>query len=337
LWLLIWPQKVGAIDSQLIKCKTVDCNIWGGQSVANAVFVWNPDDWELFSLGLLQHRHGALNVHKIPAAHKGDYGIDYYCSKDAVAYQCYAVEEPVDISVRAARQKKKITTDLRKISANHAEIAKLFLSVPIKHWILLVPNHDSKEVNLHCSKKTDDMRKTNCPALDAVFEVAIHDTSLFPESAVATSINALSNIKLSITSPSQHELDTWAAGSPNLLANATKKLVKRTGPAGVQDAVADAARSLLHGTALLDALRTGSPDLYERVMSAINSRARRLQFVGPQGGQNPGAILNTELESLISAMRTAAPTLSTENAEQIAYGAISEWIMRCPLDFPNVP
>jgi hypothetical protein len=304
--------------------------------VANAIHVWNPDDWELFSLGLLQHRHGALNVHKIPAAHKGDYGIDYYCPKDAVSYQCYAVDEPVDISTRATRQKKKITTDLRKIIANHVEIAKLFLGLPIKHWILLVPNHDSKEVNLHCSKKTTDMRNKNCSALDAVFEVAIHDTTLFPENAVALSMSALSNVKLSIAGPSQHELDTWVAGSSNLLANATHKLSKRTGPDGVQDAVADAVKSLLHGNALLDALRTGSPDLHERVMSAINSRARRLQFAGPQGGQNPGAILTTELDSLISAMLEAAPNLSGENAEQIAYGAIADWIMRCPLDFPNV-
>lgn len=88
----------------------------------SAVQVWNPDDWELFSLNLLQHRHGALNVHKIPAAHQGDFGIDFYCTKEAVAYQCYAVEEPIDISTRADRQKTKITRDLAKIVANEMEI-----------------------------------------------------------------------------------------------------------------------------------------------------------------------------------------------------------------------
>ncbi|MCM2471293.1 hypothetical protein HGO35_21620 [Agrobacterium vitis] len=302
----------------------------------SAVQVWNPDDWELFSLSLLQHRHGILNVHKIPAAHKGDYGIDYYCTKDAVAYQCYAVEEPVDISTRALRQKKKITTDLAKIIANQAEIAKLFMGVPVKHWVLLAPNHDSKDVNLHCSKKTGDMRNAKCPALDAAFEVGIHDPSSFPRDAVALGISTVSSVKLSIPTPTQKELDMWVAGSSDLLANATQKLSKRTGPDRVHEAVAEATRSFLQGNALLDALRSGSPDLHEKIMSAINSRARRLEFTGPQGGQTPGAILNTELDSLISAMRTAAPSLSEENAEQIAYGTISDWIMRCPLDFPNV-
>jgi hypothetical protein len=302
----------------------------------NAVQVWNPDDWELFSLSLLQNRHGPLNVQKNPAAHKGDYGIDYYCTKEAVAYQCYSVEEPVDIATRAERQKRKITTDLGKILANHLEIKKLFLGAPIKHWILLAPLHDSKEVNLHCAKKTGDLRNAKCSAVDALFEVAIHDPSSFPTDAVVAGMSSLSTVKLAIPSPSQEELDTWVAGSSDLLANATQKLKKRTGLDQVQAAVAEATRAFLQGNAMLDALRTGSPDLHEKVMSAIKSRARRLQFAGPQGGPTAGAILHTELDSLISAMQTAAPSLSDENAEQIAYGSISEWIMRCPLDFPDV-
>lgn len=75
---------------------------------------WNPHDWESFSLYLLQVRHGVLNVHKVPATHSGDLGIDFYCTTDSVIYQCYAVEEPVDITTRAHRQKIKITTDLKK-------------------------------------------------------------------------------------------------------------------------------------------------------------------------------------------------------------------------------
>jgi hypothetical protein len=151
----------------------------------NAVQVWNPDDWESFSLSLLQNRHGPLNIQKIPAAHKGDYGIDYYCPKEAVAYQCYSVEEPIDIATRAERQKRKITSDIGKVLSNHLEIGKLFLGVPIKHWVLLAPLHDSKEVNLHCAKKTGDLRNANCVILDALFEVAIHDPNSFPADAVA--------------------------------------------------------------------------------------------------------------------------------------------------------
>ena len=55
---------------------------------------------------------------------------------------------------------------------------------------------------------------------------------------------------------------------------------------------------------------------------------------GPKGGTLPSSILNTEIASLTQAIKTAAPTLSEDNAHEIALGTISEWIMRCPLDFP---
>jgi hypothetical protein len=205
--------------------------------VVGAVQVWNPDDWEIFALSLLQSRHGALNVHKIPAAHKGDFGIDYYCTSHAVAYQCYAVREPIDIATRADRQKKKITTDTNKLISNASEISKLFIGVPIKHWILLAPMHDSKGVNLHCAKKTLEIRELKCAHLDGHFEVGIHDQEFFAADAVAAGISALTTVTLDVPEPTSKEISQWQAGSPDLLANATHKLMKRSGPKGIQEAV----------------------------------------------------------------------------------------------------
>jgi hypothetical protein len=248
--------------------------------VVSAVQVWNPDDWEAFALSLLQSRHGALNVHKIPAAHKGDFGIDYYCTGQIVACQCYAVQEPVDIATRADRQKKKITTDVVKIISNANEVSKLFLGKPIKHWILLAPTHDSKEVNLHCSKKTIEVRQQDHAHLDGSFEIGIHDQRSFAAEAVATGMTELASVVLSVPHPTSEEMGLWEAGSPDLLLNATTKLLKRTGKSGVQDAVAEAVRSFLHCNATLDALRSGSPDLHEKVMSALTGRSRRSAFAG---------------------------------------------------------
>lgn len=301
----------------------------------NAVQVWNPDDWELFAQSLLQGRHGPLHVQKIPAAHKGDYGIDYYCTKDAVAYQCYAVEEPIDISVRAERQKRKITTDVGKLVKNRVEIEKLFYGAPVRHWVLLAPLHDSKEVNLHCAKKTKDLREAGCPAFHPMVEVIIQDPSHFPNDAVALGISSISRVTLSIPTPSSSELAEWAAVSSDLIANATGKLKKRAAPDQLDNVVSDAVKSFLQCNALLDALRSGSPDLHEKIMSAVMSRARRLEFAGPKAGGSAREILHAELDALIEALQLVAPSLSAKNAEQIAYGSICEWIMRCPLDFPN--
>lgn len=296
---------------------------------------WNPDDWEAFALSLLQARHGPLEVHKIPATHKGDLGIDFYCPVQAVVYQCYAVEEPVDIETRADRQKSKITTDIKKIVDAPSEVSKLFHGEPVKKWVLLAPLHNSKDVNLHCAKKTKDLRALKLKHLAADVEVCIHDQSSFPGAALHAAMASLTNVSLSVTAPTKAELDAWQAGSANLLANATTKLAKRTAPGTVEAAVSDGVELFLKGNALVDALRSSAPDLHEKVAAAISVRARRLTYIGPQGGPAANNILNTELATLISAIKDAAPTLSQANAEEIALGTVSDWIMRCPLDFPS--
>jgi hypothetical protein len=303
--------------------------------LVSVVHQWNPDDWEVFALSLLQWRHGHLEIHKVPSTHKGDLGIDFYCTTEAVIYQCYAVEEPVDILTRAERQKSKITSDLKKMIDGAPEVFKLFLSKPIKKWILLAPLHDSKDVNFHCAKKTTDLRAEKHFHLHPDFEVCIHDQSVFPGVALNDAIATLTNLYLSVAPPTKEELDAWQAGSPNLLANATSKLAKRAEPATLQTVVANSVEYFLKGNALIDALRTSAPDLHEKVAAAISGRARRLAFVGPQGGPAPTTILNTELDNLIDAIKAGAPSLSQVNAEEIALGTISEWIMRCPLDFPT--
>lgn len=303
--------------------------------MVSAIHQWNPDDWEEFAQSLLQGRHGVLNLHKIPAGHVGDFGIDYYCTYDQVVYQCYAVQEPVDVAVRADRQKTKITTDLKKLVDGATDVSKLMLGKPVKKWVLLVPNHDSKNVNLHCAKKTADLRKKSLPLLDPDFEVCVHDQGHFPGKALQDAMSALANLSLTVNTPTQEELKSWEAGSADLLANATIKLAKRVVGADVGTAVAQGVEAFLKGNALIDSLRSNAPDLHEKVAAAIQYRAQLLNFAGPQGGPRATSILHTEIENLTNAIRASAPSLSLGNAQDIALGTISEWIMRCPLDFPT--
>ncbi|RVU02219.1 hypothetical protein EOE18_17685 [Novosphingobium umbonatum] len=303
--------------------------------MVSLVHQWGPDEWEEFSHSLLQSRHGVLNIHKVPANHSGDLGIDYYCLTDLVIYQCYAPEEPLDIAVRADRQKTKMTTDLGKLVKGAADISKLMLGQKLKTWVLLVPQHDSRELNLHCAKKTGDMRKLKLSILDENFEVCIQDQTHFPGKAVQDAMAGLTNLSLSVSTPSKKELENWEAGSADLVANATVKLAKRVSGPALGDVVAHGVEAFLRGNALIEALRNNAPDMHEKVTAAIQVRARTLTFAGPQGGTLPSSIMNTEIASLTQAIKAAAPTLSDGNALEIALGTISEWIMRCPLDFPD--
>ena len=144
---------------------------------------WDPNDWELHAFGLLQDRHGAVNVMKVPARHKGDFGLDYYCLCDCVVYQCYAVQEPCEVAERADKQKAKITTDLRKFRTRQ-ELGRLFAGTKLNRWILIVPIHDSAQVNLHLTAKSSEMRASGLPYIADDFEVLIHDLDCFDADCV---------------------------------------------------------------------------------------------------------------------------------------------------------
>src|SRR3546814_1490365 len=86
-------------------------------------------------------------------------------------------------------------------------------------WILLVPVHDSKDVNMHCAKKTADLRGMDLALLDPDFEVCVHDQKQFPGKALHDAMSDMASLSLSVDMPSQDELANREAGSPDLLAN----------------------------------------------------------------------------------------------------------------------
>jgi hypothetical protein len=171
---------------------------------------WDPNEWELHVFGLLQDRHGALNVMKVPARHKGDRGIDYYCLKESVVYQCYAVLEPCEVADRASKQKAKIISDLHKFCTKTAELAALFGPAQIARWVLVVPLHDSAEVNLHLTAKTAEVKALGLPYVAPDFEALIQDLSCFDAESRQYRTMQRHAISLPEQPPTQREIDDWA-------------------------------------------------------------------------------------------------------------------------------
>ena len=300
--------------------------------------VFDGDEWEDFALLLLQERHGALNVHKIPADDQGDLGLDYFCISEGVVYQCYAVEEPVSIAQRADKQKTKITVDLGKFVKNSAEILQLMHGQPVKRWVLLVPLHNSKAVNLHAAKKAEEIKALQSGLVDADFEVVVQDLDCFPETAIERGITQRSTIRFEPLEVRPEEIEGFSKSQPpGLLQNLYDKLRKRVNDgSGSIDEVANSLLSdLLKRDNVLERLKTTAPPLYEKIQMAIRRRLRYLQTMGV-GNSTPHAILTSQFDELKREVLKTLPNLSDDDAEMVAYGTIASWLMMCPLDFPEI-
>ena len=297
---------------------------------------WDPNDWELHAFGLLQDRHGPTSVMKVPARHKGDFGIDHYCLLDRVVYQCYAVQEPCDVDDRATKQKAKITKDIQKFCVR-PEVAALFAGIKMARWILAVPIHDSAQVNLHLSGKTAQVRALNLPYVAVDFEVLIHDLECFDPASVATRAFHRNQISLLPQPPTAAQVHNWTQASNPLVADLSRKLIKRIGSgdlAKLDAAVQEMVGLFLEKENTLDSLRRDAPNLHEALAAVISRHAARLSFYGNPDDATPHHILRSEVESLTAELKQSIPNFSDGSAQQIALGTIAEWLLRCPLDFP---
>ena len=300
-----------------------------------ALEYWDPNEWEEHVRGLLCDRHGPLEVQAVPARDKGDWGIDYYCLSASAVYQCHAVQEPCVVADRATKQSSKITGDLDKFCRNKKPLSKLFGSTQISRWALVVPLHDSSSVNLHLSKKTAEVRAAKLPYAAPDFQAIVQ----CPKSFDSDSVHALEARRLvrqiMANQANSIERAAWAAKEISLLENLQTKLAKRA-PTSIplEDGTDQAIGWFLNGQNLLEVLRTRAPPVHDQVLSAISRRLEMLELTGPTTSASPESALRSEITGLKEELRKVAPNFSEENVHTLTMGALAEWLLRCPLDFP---
>lgn len=85
---------------------------------------------------------------------------------------------------------------------------------------------------------------------------------------------------------------------------------------------------------LLESLRQDWGDVYESVYKCINNRQEFLEgrFMISTEAQPP-SVIKEELRLLREDIMNEVKTLKGSDLEKIIWGVISDWLIRCPLDF----
>lgn len=296
---------------------------------------WEGKVWQRRAHLLVQLRHGAQNVQIVPDKVRGDAGLEFFTT-DGCLYQCFAPEEPGNTAKASSAMKQKATRDLPKLRDKQEVIAGILASLKCNRWILFCPFLDDKAVIAHIRAKGIEIRNLHLPFLSSDFEALVQSQEDF-----AIEIAQLRRLPIGpelIISPTTDE----AVGSKGkeLVETLDEKLGRAFPKASKTRRIAFREayiRNLIRRENTLETLKTDHPVLWERAWQTINAEENRLEILGAAGTASPSEHLRESLARIEVGLAKDLPSVAHSTISDLSSGTLSDWLMRCPLDFDIDP
>jgi hypothetical protein len=293
---------------------------------------WDGIAWQRYALTLVQARHGGSNVQRVPDKVNGDAGVEFF-TLNGCLYQCYAPEDPGNTSKCSSAMKQKATRDLPKLKKNESFLCRLLSGLTFDRWILFCPFLDDKTVIAHVREKGMEIRAMGLPFLAANFGAIVQSQEDFTAEIVRLR-NLPIGPDLQVPSPTD---DAIAARDSTPLTKTLDEKLNRAFPLET-----DAQRAKIRRTYVkhhikrentLDSLKTDHPALWERAWQTINAEESRLEMLGAAGASAPAQHLRESLMRIEEGLSKDLPHVAHATITDISAGTLSDWLMRCPLDF----
>jgi hypothetical protein len=290
---------------------------------------WTGEEWQGHCLRLLKLRYNS-GFFEVPDEHQGDCGLEGFAT-DGNAYQCYAAQEPLTAKDRYEKQRDKITDDIKKFIENKDMIALLLGAVKICCWALLVPRYADKRLLAHAHKKAQEVIQANLPYVAAGFSVNILNEETFAVERARLLDVGLSKINLSVALPENSAVDEWVSKHDSLVQKLDTKLSKVKKEYSILRMTL--LRRYVAGQDALDELRKLSPQLYARAIRAKREQESFLETECELSEGKPMDLLRDTLGAFENHVQSEVPSLAGSAAKTLAYEAVTDWLLRCPLDF----
>jgi hypothetical protein len=295
------------------------------------------EEWQQWANSLLSCHYGPTEYQRVPDNDRGDSGIEGFTVTDGHAYQAYGCEEPLATAARYAKQRDKMTADVGKFITNRATLQRLFGTIRVTRWALFVPYSDSKEIVGHAATKTTEVVAASLPYVADSFRVVVCQEEDFRAARDQLLSNSTSALHVEADSPTVEQVSDWAATHDTLAATLTDKLRRLTTIRNEDDRGKFHTQVLkwyLEGQDILDGLRE-YPEVYEKVVQAKLHRENFLAAAAISG-EAPHELFTASIKTLKDTFQAEVKALHAFNAESLAHEAVADWLLRCPLDFPEV-
>jgi hypothetical protein len=225
----------------------------------------------------------------------------------------------------------------QEVIDNKDALLRLFGPLKMKRWVFFVPLFDSKEIVAHAAKKTQEVIDAALPYVDNDFHVVVIEESGFSVARDQLLGATTQGLKVQTPPVTAEDVDTWSQLNDGLLGVLKEKLAKLPTLHTQADRDKFAIKVLewyLTGQALLERLRN-YPQVYEKVIATKSHREQYLSMGALQGSAS-NVVFRETFSDFQETLQREAKELHSFCAEQLAAEAVADWLMRCPLQFPEV-
>ncbi|WP_282396730.1 hypothetical protein [Pseudomonas sp. PS01298] len=293
----------------------------------------DPKAFERYFKDIIKLHYLPANYRDVPDGQGGDYGIECYTLLGH-AFQCYLPEQTSDVAKLVAAQKAKINRDIKKLSTNKTKLEALFGSTKVCRWILATSAHKSADVTSFCAQKSLEVRDQGLNFVASDFEILIHTEDDYKIEA-AHLHKQIYQLNIDFERNTTQSVEGWIDNNLTFLDNLDRKLPKIIGD---EERRQQTKSSLVHKYLdyqnLLSRLLQDWADIYEVVVRSVQNRQSYLEsryLTSPD--LLPNDVIKEELQKLEDDLAREVSTLKRTDIELIKWGVVSDWLIRCPLDF----
>lgn len=293
--------------------------------------VWEAKEWEGHVNDLLRLKFGEENYIPIPDFHNGDAGIEGYCIQ-GYAFQSYCPDEGCTVDKLYDKQRDKMTADVGKfISDKNGYLKKILQNTKIRRWILVVPRHLSKNLNVHATNKESNVLAANLPYVDNNdFKVLIWERDNFKKEEEELISSGLRLLRIEVPQVDMSDIVHLQDNSSEFGDNISRKLKKiRDDESQVQNASTMLLKNIVMYKNVMSDLKDNYPILHEKITNGILDREQDLSLAF----FDAEILTPTQQIAFLNNKLKESSRLHQDNLKCISTGVVGDWLMRCNLDF----
>ena len=302
--------------------------------------IWNrpPEEWQNLVNKVLSLKFGVGEFMPIPDTVHGDCGLEGF-TRSGKGFQCYAAEEPLTTGELTRKQKAKVTRDIGKLVEYKAKLAALLGPTVLHEWILVVPRWEDKALLAHAEEKMKTIRTLGLSFISPAIVPGICTGESFTVERQQLIQAGKESLRIAVALVDQAQVTDWVAANDELVARLDRKALAIRH----QDAITarrlrdESVRHYLDGQNALAKLRTDFPEIFEAVDRIKKDKEHFLVTESLTTSALPPDHWRETRNSLETELAGALSGLDRFTVRQFVHEAVADWLLRCPLDFPQSP